>query len=73
MTITAANEREFATTTLGLQYFINPATHLIFNYEWRDMKVTSPAAITAGALRNNAQNIANSLGDRVSLQLTWSF
>lgn len=73
MTQTLANERELATTTLGLQYFFNPATHIIFNYEWRDMKVTNPASITAGAARNNAQNIANSLGDRVSLQLTWSF
>ncbi|MFA5825387.1 MAG: porin [Gallionellaceae bacterium] len=70
---TRANEREFATTTLGLQYFFNPATRAIFNYEWRNMKVTNPAAIAAGAVRNNALNIADNLGDRISVQLTWSF
>ncbi len=73
MTQTAANEREFATTTLGIQYFINPPTHIIFNYEWRNMKVTNPFAIAAGAARNNALVIAENQGDRISLQLTWSF
>ncbi len=73
MTQTAANEREFATTTLGLQYFFNPATRAIFNYERRNMKVTNPNALAAGAARNNALNIADSLGNRISLQLTWSF
>jgi hypothetical protein len=73
MTQTPANEREFATTTLGFQYFIDPATRAIFNYEWRHMKVTNPAALAAGAARNNALNIADNLGDRISLQLTWSF
>jgi len=70
---TAANEREFATTTLGLQYFFNPATHVIFNYEWRAMKVSNPAANPAGPPLNNAQTIAGNLGDRASVQLTWSF
>lgn len=70
---TIANEREFATTTLGLQYFCNPATRVIFNYEWRSMKVSNPAAIAAGAPLNNAQTIAGNLGDRASMQLTWSF
>lgn len=73
MTQTLANEREFATTTLGVQHFISPAVRLIFNYEWRNMKVSNPAAIAAGAARNNAFTIANNLGDRASLQLTWSF
>ncbi len=73
MTQARANEREFATTTLGLQYFVNPATRAIFNYEWRNMKVTNPAAIAAGAARNNALTIADNLGNRISVQLTWSF
>ncbi len=73
MTQNLANEREFATTTLGVQYFFNPATHLIFNYEWRSMTVSNPAAIAAGAARNNALAIAGNLGDRASVQLTWSF
>lgn len=53
--------------------FFNPVTRAIFNYEWRNMKVTNPAAIAAGAARNNALNIADNLGDRISVQLTWSF
>lgn len=73
MTQTLASEREFATTTLGMQYFIDPATHVIFNYEWRAMNVTNSAAITAGAARDNAIAIADNLGDRASIQLTWSF
>ncbi|MFA6921337.1 MAG: porin [Gallionella sp.] len=73
MTQTLANEREFATTTLGIQYFINPATRALFNYEWRSMKVSNPAAIAAGAARSNALTIADNLGDRASVQLTWSF
>lgn len=70
---TAANEREFATTTLGIQYFIDPSTRIIFNYEWRRMNVTDPAAIPAGPARDNALAIAGNLGNRISLQLTWSF
>ncbi|MFA6015155.1 MAG: porin [Gallionellaceae bacterium] len=70
---TAANEREFSTTTLGLQYFINPAVRTIVNYEWRDMQVSNPTAISAAVARNNALTIADNLGDRMSVQLTWSF
>lgn len=73
MTQTAANEREFSTTTLGLQYFVNPATRAIFNYELRNMKVSNPTAIAAGAARDNALAIAKGMGDRISVQLTWSF
>ena len=73
MTQNLANEREFTTTTLGVQYFINPATRAIFNYEWRNMKVSNPSAIAAGAARNNALTIADNLGSRASMQLTWSF
>ena len=73
MTQTLANEREFATTTLGIQYFINPTTRVICNYEWRSMKVSNPSAIAAGAARDNALAIAGNLGDRTSVQLTWSF
>lgn len=73
MTQTPANEREFATTTLGMQYFINPATRLMFNYEWRAMKVSNPDAIAGVVARHNAREIAANLADRISVQLTWSF
>ena len=73
MTQNAANEREFATTTFGVQRFIDKNTRVTFNYEWRKMKVSNPAAIAPGAALNNALTIAANLGNRISLQLTWSF
>lgn len=69
----AANEREFATTTLGVQHWLNASQRLIFNYEWRGMRVSQPQALAAGAARANALAVAANLGDRASLQLTWSF
>lgn len=73
MTETAALEREFTTTTLGANWYFYKNTRLTLNYEWRDLEVSNPAAIPAGAQRNNALAIADNLGDRVSLQLTWFF
>lgn len=73
MTQNAANEREFVTTTLGLQHFLNKNTRVLLNYEWRHMKVSNPAAISGGAALANAQTIAGNLGNRITLQLTWSF
>jgi hypothetical protein len=37
------------------------------------MKVSNPAAITAGPASDNALTVANGLGNRISAQLTWSF
>jgi hypothetical protein len=73
MTQTAANEREFATTTLGIQRFFGKNTRALLNYEWRRMKVSNPGAIPAGASLVNAMAIAANLGNRVTAQLTWSF
>ncbi len=73
MTQNAANEREFATTTLGIRHFFNKSTHALLNYEWRSMKVTNPGASPAGAALTNALAIAANLGNRITLQLTWSF
>lgn len=70
---TLANEREFATTTVGVQYFISPSMRAILNHEWRSMRVSNPATIAAGAARSNALAIANDLANRTSVQLTWSF
>jgi len=42
-------------------------------YEWRDLDVANPGAIPARGQRNNALAIADNLGDRISLQLTWHF
>lgn len=73
LTGTAALERKFTTTTLGLQYLFYKNTRLTLNYEWRRLQVPYPEAIPLGAQRTNAQLIADNLGDRVSLQLTWFF
>jgi len=73
MTESAANEREFTTTTLGLQYFINEDTRVTVNYELRNVEVSNPEAITPAANRANALTIADNLDDRVSVQLTWKF
>ncbi|OGU22159.1 MAG: hypothetical protein A2580_16545 [Hydrogenophilales bacterium RIFOXYD1_FULL_62_11] len=73
MTETAALEREFTTTTVGANWYVYKNTRLALNYEWRDLEVSNPLAIAAGAQRTNAQTIADNLGDRVSLQMTWFF
>lgn len=72
MTEDATLEREFTTTTLGVQYFFNKNTRLTVNYEWRDLEVANPASLVGAAL-TNAQLIADNLGDRMSVQLTWHF
>jgi hypothetical protein len=73
MTRNATNEREFATTTLGIQRFMEKNSRVTFNYEWRKMKVSNPGAIAAGPALTNAQTIAGNLGNRLSLQFTWSY
>lgn len=69
----AAAQRLFKTWTLGGQYFINKTTRMTLNYEWREAEVPNPLAIINAIQRNNANIIADNLGDRVSLQLTWMF
>jgi phosphate-selective porin len=68
-----AAQRVFRTWTLGSQYFINKTTRLTLNYEWREAEVPHPLAITNATQRSNANIVADNLGDRVSLQLTWNF
>jgi hypothetical protein len=69
----AAAERLFKTWTLGGQYFINKTTHVILNYEWREAEVPYPLATTNTTQRRNASIVADNLGNRISLQLTWAF
>ena len=68
-----ADERVFKTWTVGTQYFINKDTRLTLNYEFRKQEVSNPQAITNTFQRANAQTIADNLGDRISLQLTYLF
>lgn len=69
----AAAQRVFKTWTLGGQYFINKNTRVTLNYEWREAEVPNPQAITNATQRSNAGIVADNLGDRASLQLTWFF
>lgn len=73
LTNSAPDERKFSTTTLGAQYFLNASSRIIFNYEFRDLKVSNADALAAGAARNNALVIANTMGNRIGLQLTFVF
>ncbi|MHB9119845.1 MAG: porin family protein [Burkholderiales bacterium] len=68
----AANERLFTTWTLGGQYFMSKSTRIAVNYDFRKQKVSNPGALTAANL-NNATAIADSMGNRVTAQLTYLF
>lgn len=73
MTNSAPDEREFTTWTAGLQYFFTPKLRVALNYEWRDLKVVNPGAITSAVNRNNAEAVAASMGNRASVEATWLF
>lgn len=68
-TETAAKERGFSTITIGAQYFFNKKTRAVFNYEIRSQEVTNPDAIANAAQRAAAEDIADSLDNRISVQL----
>lgn len=69
----AALRRDFNTLTTGIQYNFSPTLRLDANYEFREMSVPNPEALTAGASRNNAIMIANNMADRWGVQLTWLY
>lgn len=61
---TDAIYREFTTTTLGAQYFLNKKTSVRFNYEIRDIDAPKNAG---------AQKVVDSIDDRISAQVTMVF
>ncbi|AOV16171.1 hypothetical protein BJI67_03005 [Acidihalobacter aeolianus] len=73
LTNNAALERDFKTWTVGAQYFLTPGTRLSLNYAIQKLDVPHPGAITNPVQRNNAQQIANSMGNRLDLELTAVF
>ena len=76
LTNSAFDERKFTTWTAGVHYFFNPKLRVTLNYEVRDLKVTNPASGTTAAQTtqlNDAVIIGNSMGNRLSAQLTWIF
>ena len=69
----AANQRDFKTVTIGGEYLMSKSTHFTMTYEFRKAEVPNPLAITNTTNRANAIDIANNLGDRISLQMTYMF
>lgn len=73
--------REFDETTLGVTYHFTKKARLTFNYGFRDVERTDDYDTTAGIgnatvlgrIQNNADIVADSIGDRVGLQLTYIF
>ena len=60
-------ERQYETLTLGMQYFFNKKTRLMFNYEIRDLEAPGQAATST------ANQIADVMDDRVSAQIFAAF
>lgn len=73
MTRHPVNTRIPETTTLALQHFARKDTRVTFNYEWRQGEVAHPEAIADPIQRANAVAVPAHLGDRVSLQVTWTY
>jgi hypothetical protein len=80
LTNSAFDERIFTTWTLGAQFFYSPKLRLTANYEIRSLKVAYPgAAGTSGSAQaqqiqlTNARIIGDSMGNRLSVQLTYIF
>ena len=65
--LTAADERTYATSTFGMQYFFNKQTRLILNYEVRTLEAPGQAATAA------ANVIGESMDDRISAQIYAGF
>lgn len=62
-TKTSSNERQFKTTTLGMQYFLNIKTRVLLNYELREAE--APGLVATHA----ANQILDSMDDRLSMQV----
>ena len=80
MSNSAFDERISTTWTVGGQYFYSPALRFVVNYEIRKLSVPNPNATgTSGTTLQqqtqlkDAGIIADSMGNRLSLQLTYQF
>jgi len=73
-------ERKFTETTLGATYHFTKKARLTANYTFRDVDVPNDYDTTTGVgaggvavIQNNADIVADSIGDRIGLQLTYIF
>ncbi|MGD9000835.1 MAG: porin [Granulosicoccaceae bacterium] len=77
--IDPGNEREIDETTLGVTYHFTPKARLTFNYGFRsvdkpnDYTAAFSNPVVAGASNTNVDAVTDSIGDRISLQLTYIF
>lgn len=75
----AANQRNFKTWTLGGEYLMSKTTRFALTYEFRKAEVPNVGAIkgagatTTAQAQSNALTIADNLGDRISLQMTYIY
>ncbi len=71
------DERRYTTTTVGGQYFYSGAMRFNINYEFRKLQVVNPGSFpktgTGPALLSNALLVANSMGNRLSAQMTYTW
>lgn len=74
------DERKFTTWTLGAQYFYSPKVRVTVNYAIRKLDVpadTTPGlsgtAVAQKTQLDDANTIAKSMGNQLSVQLTWLF
>lgn len=80
LTNSAFDERIFTTWTLGAQYFYSPVLRWAVNYEIRTLRVAYPGAQGSSGTSqaqqiqlDNARAIGDSMGNRLSIQLTYIF
>jgi hypothetical protein len=76
LTNSAYDERKASTMTYGLQYFHSSNLRFVVDYEVRQQKVVNPAAWTTPnqlTQLTDAAIIAGSIGNRLDVQLTYSF
>lgn len=75
------DERKFKNWTLGLQYYYSPTLRVALNYDIRKQEapdVNTPGATGASTTPTktqltNANAVANSMGNRISVVATWIF
>jgi len=74
-------ERKFTETTLGATYHFTKKARMTFNYTFRDVEVPNDYDTSTGVgnttvvgrIQSNADIVADSIGDRIGLQLTYIF
>ena len=67
--LAASAQRDYTTTTLGLQYKFNKKTKMILNYEMREFNSPNTPAASAPLPGSGPNRIAATMEDKISAQL----